>query len=153
MKPILLMGVLAISVGSNAVQADEPELVRGANAREVRSMKVRMIVQDRAVTATLVDNETSRDFVSLLPLSLNLRDFAGTEKISELPRKLSTKGAPGGVEPAAADIAYYAPWGNLAIFYKDGDYSKGLIKLGRLDFGIDALRAADSVKVTVEHVE
>jgi hypothetical protein len=40
------------------------------------------------------------------------------------------------------DIAYYAPWGNLAIFHKDFGYSDGLIILGKIDGDVDALNAA-----------
>lgn len=32
------------------------------------------------VTATLDDNATSRDFISLLPLTLTLEDYNGTER-------------------------------------------------------------------------
>jgi hypothetical protein len=56
-------------------------------------MKIRMDVNGTAVTATLDDNETSREFVSLLPLTLTLEDYNSTEKISNLAKKLSTKGA------------------------------------------------------------
>ena len=45
-------------------------------------MKIRVDVNGKQVTATLNDNETSRDFVSLLPLTLTLEDYNGTEKIS-----------------------------------------------------------------------
>jgi hypothetical protein len=38
-----------------------------------------MDLEATAITATLVDNETSRDFVSLLPLTLTLTDYAATE--------------------------------------------------------------------------
>jgi hypothetical protein len=48
------------------------------------------------------------------------------------------------------DIAYYAPWGSLAIFYKDFGYSNGLVKLGRIDSGIEALSVRGSLKVTIE---
>lgn len=43
-----------------------------------------------------------------------------------LPARLSTAGAPEGIGPAVGDIAYYAPWGNLVLFYRDFGYSKGL---------------------------
>ena len=36
------------------------------------------------------------------------------------------------------DIAYYAPWGNLTIFYKRFKYSRGLAKLGTLDSSVRA---------------
>lgn len=87
----------------------------------------------------MLDNATSRDFMSLMPMTLTLKDYAGTEKVSNLPRKLSTQGAPPGSDPSAGDITLYAPWGNLAIFYKDFGYASGLIILGRMDGGIDQL--------------
>jgi Cyclophilin-like family len=39
-------------------------------------------------------------------------------------------GSMAGSDPSIGDIAYYAPWGNLALFYKDFGYSNGLITLG-----------------------
>lgn len=116
-------------------------------------MKIRMELKGRAITATLVDSETSRDFALLLPLTLTLRDYASTEKVSDLPRKLSTTGAPEGIDPEIGDITYYAPWGNLAIFYKDFGYASGLIKLGKLDSGVDALSVPGALTVTIERVE
>jgi hypothetical protein len=65
----------------------------------------------KTLTATLADNQTSRDFISLLPLTLKLKDYASTEKISYLPRKLLAADAPAGSDPAVGDITYYAPWG------------------------------------------
>jgi len=78
----------------------------------------------------LHDNPTSRDLLAQLPLTLDLSDYAGTEKIATLPRKLSTRGAPEGCDPDVGTLAYYAPWGNLAFFYKDFGYSLGLVALG-----------------------
>jgi hypothetical protein len=116
-------------------------------------MKVRLTINGKAIAATLLDNATARDFLSLLPMTLTFEDYAATEKISYLPKKLSTAGAPAGSDPSVGDISYYAPWGNLAIFYKDFDYSKGLIQLGRIDSGIEALSVRAPLKVTIERVE
>ena len=101
-------------------------------------------------TATLIDSKATRDFISLLPLNLTLVDFAGTEKISDLPRRLSTEGAPSGSDPSVGDMCYYAPWGNLAIFYGDSGYASGLVILGTIDSGIEAPDVPGSVKVTIE---
>lgn len=116
-------------------------------------MKIRLTIDGKAITATLIDNATARDFLSLLPMTLTLEDYAATEKISYLPRKLSTAGAPAGSDPSVGDISYYAPWGNLAIFYKDFRYSRGLIRLGRVDSGIEALNVPGALMVTIERVE
>jgi hypothetical protein len=119
----------------------------------VEGMKIRMNVEGEVVTATLDDNATSRDFVSLLPLTLPLKDYAKTEKVSDLPKRLSTEGAPPGSDPSVGDIAYYAPWGNLALFYKDFGYSDGLIRLGKIDSGVEALNRPGPLRVTIELVE
>jgi hypothetical protein len=116
-------------------------------------MKIRIDIEGTHLTATLENNAASRDFVSLLPLTLTLEDYNMTEKISDLPKKLSTKGAPAGVDPSRGEIAYYAPWGNLAVFYKDFPYSRGLVKLGRLDAGIERLEQLESLRVTVRRLE
>ena len=116
-------------------------------------MKIRLTINGKAISATLTTNGTAKDFLSLLPMTLTLDDYAATEKIAYLPRKLSTAGAPPGSDPSVGDIAYYAPWGNLAIFYRDAAYARGLIPLGRIDSGIEALSVSGPLKVTIEPVE
>lgn len=113
----------------------------GADERrqEKENMKIRLIIGEKVLDATLADNAAARDFLSLLPISLTLRDYASTEKVSDLPRRLATDGTPAGVDPNVGDITYYAPWGNLAIFYRDFGYAEGLVKLGHLDSGIEVL--------------
>ena len=115
-------------------------------------MLMRIILGDTVVAATLDDNPTASDLRSLLPLAVTLEDYAGTEKIAYLSRKLSTRGAPEGAVPVAGDLAYYAPWGNLAIFYRDFRYSSGLIRLGRITSPLDALRFKGSVQARMEIV-
>ena len=115
-------------------------------------MKIRMDIEGTAITATLLDTATARDFASLLPLTLTLNDYAATEKISDLPRRLSTEGAPLGSDPSVGDIAYYSPWGNLALFYKDSGYASGLVKLGKFDSGVEALKRPGPLSVTIEPI-
>jgi hypothetical protein len=104
-------------------------------------MKLHIVV-DGAVFATgkLDASPSAADFASLLPLTLHLQDDEATEKIADLPRKLSTEGAPRSCTPSSGDICFYAPWGNIAFFYQDGAFSDGLIRLGRLQSGLDRLK-------------
>jgi hypothetical protein len=104
------------------------------------------------ITATLADGAAARDFASMLPLVVTLEDYASSEKIADLPKRLSTEGEPSGSEASAGDIAYYAPWGNLAIFYKGSGFAKGLIRLGQIDTGAEALLSADGKEVKIELV-
>ncbi len=97
------------------------------------SMKILIEFDGATMTATLYDNPSARDFASMLPLDLAIEDYSTNQKIAYLPRKLTQEGAgPFGSE-AAGDLAYYAPWGNLALFYGSYSYSSGLIRLGRID--------------------
>jgi hypothetical protein len=116
------------------------------------TVEIRLTINGKAMNAQLIDGAAARDFLSLLPMTLTLEDYAATEKISYLPRKLSTEGAPGGSDPSVGDIAYYAPWGNLAIFYRDAGYARGLIRLGRIDSGIEALAVPGALQTTIERI-
>jgi hypothetical protein len=118
-----------------------------------RLMKIRIKLESQTFTATLDESATSRDFVALLPMTLTLKDYNRTEKISDLPKKLSTEGSPAGIDPDVGDIAYYAPWGNIAIFYRDFGYSDGLVKLGKLEGEVDALNNRETTKATIELIK
>lgn len=57
-------------------------MAQDAPHRQVDTVKIRIDVEGAAITATLEDNETARDFVSLLPLAITLEDYASTEKLA-----------------------------------------------------------------------
>ena len=95
-------------------------------------VEIRLVIGGERLPLLLEDSAASRDFLEMLPLRVTLRDYNGTEKIGDLPGRLSTQGAPAGYEPAAGDVALYAPWGNIALFYRDFPWSAGLVRLGRL---------------------
>jgi len=157
---MILALALAMSLSYAACGADDdvaagapPARPNEVSNKRIDGMKIRMDVEGTVATATLDDNATSRDFVSLLPLTLTLKDYAETEKISDLPKRLSTEGAPPGSDPSVGDITYYAPWGNLAVFYRDFGYSNGLVKLGKIDSGVEALNRPGPLKATIELVK
>lgn len=134
--------------GDTAVPAAAPASApRNAISRAYR---VRIQLAGRSLTATLVDNPTTRDLVSLLPLDLPGRDFMHFEKIAVLPRKLTTHEAAPSYTPVAGDFGYFDPWGNLALFHDDWRPSSGLVYLGRFDGSVDALRIKGDMRVRVE---
>ncbi len=112
-------------------------------------MDIRISASEAELRGTLDDTPTARDFAALLPLTLTLSDFAGTEKIADLPRRLDTTGAPAVHTGKPGDITYYAPWGNLALFYGTGPNASGLILLGRLEPAAASALAGLSGTVTI----
>lgn len=127
--------------------AAEPE----APSPPLKTMHLTIKAGEQEITATLQDNAAARDFVSQLPLTLVLEDYGDTEKISSLPAKLSTAGAPDMGTPFRGAIAYYAPWGNLCIFRKGFRPSGGLVILGSVDGeGMKALDVSGKLRVTID---
>ena len=145
--------VIISSVASLSICCNNQQIVEGNTMNDFEDYKVNIIIGDTVLSATLENNPTARDFISLLPLSIELEDYAGTEKITYLPRKLSVEDAPSGVDPSIGDITYYTPWGNIAIFYKDFGYASGLIKLGKINNGIELLSSPSSLNVRIELVQ
>lgn len=113
-------------------------------------MKIRISTSNQSTVAELEDNAAARDFLALLPLKLVLDDYGSTEKIADLPGKLSTVGSPTGMKPVTGDLTYYAPWGNLAIFIRAFSHSPGLVKLGRITSGLEHIGRSGPVPVTIE---
>ena len=147
-RGILTRAMVLLLVATSAVAAtDEVSHSR----RE--TMNIRMTMAGQIITASLEESDSARDFFAMLPLTSPREDYAETEKIAYLPRKLTTQTAPEGTDPQVGDIAYYAPWGNLAIYYRDFGYSSGLIRLGRITSGLDALTAQPSGTLTIEAVK
>ncbi|MFF3931759.1 cyclophilin-like fold protein [Streptomyces hirsutus] len=113
-------------------------------------VRIQLTLDGHPARATLNESPAARDFAALLPLSLDLEDFHRTERVADLPRKLDTSGAPDAPTPRPGDLAHYAPWRNLALFYRDGEASPGLVILGHLDDRRDIDRLATADRVTIE---
>ena len=110
---------------------------------EIQNMKLKVTIGNVVLTATLADNPTAKDFISLLPLTVKLDDYANSEKIFYPERRLSTENA-GSINAVAGDITYYSPWGNVAIFYKDFGNPSSLIRIAKFNGNIDVLKKSGS---------
>jgi hypothetical protein len=122
----------------------------GSVRTEGTTIQIQFLLNGTAVTARLEDNPATRDFVAMLPMTVTLEDYASTEKIAYLPGKLSTQGAPEGIDPEKGDVTYYAPRGNLALFQKDFRYSSGLLRLGQIESGFEELLKPGAAQITIE---
>lgn len=141
-----------------ALAAAVPSVARGQQTRSndlpVRTLPTRLGVSfdGHAFTVVLHDNPTARDLVSLLPLDLTIKDYSTNEKIAVLPRKLTEEGAGPFSGEAPGDLGYYAPWGNLAFYHGDYTWSAGLIRLGRLEGGVEPLLHRGTYPLRLEAV-
>ena len=123
-------------------------------AREIVGTTVRFSSDTTSVDVTIgEDNPAVRDFLSMLPLTLTLEEFAGREKIGYLPRKLRHQGSPGS-DPKDGDLIYFVPWGNLGFYYNAEEigYSDDTIHLGTYDASLDQLGQLEG-EVTIDAVD
>ncbi|WP_244906053.1 cyclophilin-like fold protein [Celeribacter ethanolicus] len=147
--PLLRATLLSLALTAPAV-ADSSETL---HQKDSMMTKIQFTFGSEVLTATLDDTTAGRDFAAMLPLELELTDYHDTEKIADLPRKLDTTGAPAAYKPETGDITLYAPWGNLAIFYKPFRKSNGLVRLGAFDGSLAPLLKAGDTPVRIEIAE
>ena len=142
--------IFLLSVGSLAAQTNADN--KQKSTMTIPQNRIKLTTGTTELYATLKDNSVSRDLLSRLPLVLEFSDFNRTEKIARLPPdspEWDTGNAPDSCDPAPGDITMYAPWGNLAIFYRDYGFSRGLVPLGKLDSGGEEFFASQSGNFTV----
>lgn len=116
---------------------------------------VRFTAGSESVDVTIgVDSPATRDFLSMLPFTLTLKEFNGREKIADLPRPLDHAGSPGS-DPEDGDLIYFVPWGNIGFYYNtDGiGYSDQTLHLGTYDATVEALTRFEGQETTVEIVD
>jgi hypothetical protein len=161
-RMLILILALAMSLSYSACRADN-SMPNSASSKmpseiltkQANSMKINIKVRDKVVTATLMDSKTTRDFVSLLPLTLTMNDLFGREKFAHLPKAISEEGERTKTYEVG-DIIYWSPGPDVAIFYRhDGQEipDPGIIAIGKIDAGVEAFKVPGSVNTTVELIE
>lgn len=96
--------------------------------------KLKLTIDHQSLIINLWDTSASRQLLAQLPLTLKFTDFAGSEKITYLPNRLITKGMVNSAN-TPGDFTYYAPWGNLALFYHGIGNDSQLYTLGQIESG------------------
>ena len=144
--------LLAAGAASLTIPTLITALTGKAGAQEEAAMRLRFTFADQDFTATLEDTAPARELFAMLPLDLKIGDYADNEKIAYLPRKLGGDGSSRIANEAVGDLCYYAPWGNLVMYYAPYRWSRGLIRLGRLDGGIAPLMVRGEFPLRVERL-
>lgn len=139
-------------INDNNANVNESKNSQGEGEEvSMKNARIKLTVNGNEVFVRLDDNVASRDFLEILPLTLTFEDYNNTEKIATLPNELSTEGLPSGYTPEVGDFSYYAPWGNISVFYKEFRYSNSLYKLGTIESGTEILGNINGdFEVTIE---
>lgn len=106
---------------------------------------------DHEIPAELGDGPAATSLLSQLPLSVEVRDFGGQEKIGGLPHSLDIAGEPAGSSAPAGTIGYWTPDAALVLYYRDVARYDGIVPLGTLDDVAAVVGIADGTTVTLRH--
>ena len=91
-------------------------------------------------TVFKLNNSTAaRELIAQLPLAIKVENYSHNEKIFYPPKKLNTNSTPS-ANAKAGTLAYYAPWGNVVMFFKDFGSASGLYELGQAVSGSDHIQ-------------
>ena len=118
--------------------------------------QIQLRVGDKVATATLENTPAAEEFAAMLPMRLSLHDPMGQAKSGRLPYRIQRLGADPVLDPELATIYYWPPSGDIAIIYDDLSQfvpTPGLVRLGSVDTGLDAIATAGNrFTVWIDHI-
>ena len=116
--------------GNAVIQKVEPKVFKGETA-----MRITVTSNGNAVVYALNDSGASKSLYTQLPMTIDVENYGGIEKIFYPPKKLNTADTPLVKGANAGTLAYYAPWGDVVMFYASFGSAAGLYELGHVVYG------------------
>lgn len=98
-------------------------------AEKQMAMKIHVKTNGKTTVFELNDSPAAREFYVQLPLSVAVENYSNNEKIFYPPKKLNTADTPK-ADAKAGTLAYYAPWGDVVMFFGSFGSAAGLYELG-----------------------
>lgn len=118
---------------------------------DMESTQVAVTCGDLQVVYELNDSPAAQSLLSQLPLTVAVEDFSTNEKVFYPPQELDTSDTPL-AEGGAGTLAYYAPWGDVVLFYDSFSANGSLYELGEAVSGVENIGQMSGT-ITVETVE
>lgn len=146
---VLLFFTLTVASASSC-EGKDVNLNIENNDGDNMNNKINITVNSKTFTATLLDNNTAKAFMEMLPLTITMIELHGNEKYYELPKNLPTNSFnPGTINNG--DLMLFGSK-TLVLFYKTVSTSYSYTKLGTVNdpSGIAAALGRNNVTVTFE---
>ena len=106
--------------------------------RERQPLMIHIITDTQRIVFQLNDSPAAQALYNQLPLTVPIENHSADEKIFYPQKSLDVSGTPAAKGPAGT-LAYYAPWGNVAIFYEQCGGASGLYELGKAVSGAEQI--------------
>lgn len=107
-------------------------------------IRVSFTIGSNTAMGTLLNNDVSRAFADMLPLTLTFGDLSNREKFTYLPSPLPESGVKQNTFEVG-EIAYWPPGPGLGVFYRhDGQNIRGeVVMLGKIHSGLEYFQNTD----------
>jgi hypothetical protein len=104
------------------------------------AMQITVNANGNTLVFELNNSTAAKELYAQLPLDIKVENYGGNEKIFYPPKKLTTTDTPLAKDIQAGTLAYYAPWGDVVMFYGSFGSAAGLYELGRIISGGEHIR-------------
>ncbi len=147
---ILALTSIFTSSASSCSKEDNKNNTNTENNTPVANSKIKIKVNSKTFTATLLDNNAANAFKDMLPLTISMIELNGNEKYFDLSKSLPTHSSnPGTIQNG--DIMLYGSR-TLVLFYKTFSTSYSYTRLGTIDdtSGLATALGMGNVTITFE---
>lgn len=100
-------------------------------------MKIQVNDGNHQAVFELNNSSAAQSLIKQLPLTIKVENYSNDEKIF-YPEKLATNNTPMS-QGEVGDLAYFAPWGDVVMYYKKFQSYAGLYQLGKCVSGEDEI--------------
>ncbi|MFX1503285.1 MAG: cyclophilin-like fold protein [Promethearchaeota archaeon] len=92
-------------------------------------MQINIQAKGNIIVYELNNSQAAKELYEQLPLTIAVENYGNNEKIFYPPKKLDTIDTPL-AKAQFGTLAYYAPWGDVVMFYGSFGSASGLYDLG-----------------------
>ena len=120
--------------GRAQIEKNEPN-----SSEDQTTMKINVKANGNTTVFELNNSPAAKELYAQLPLIITVENYSNNEKIFYPPKKLNTTDTPQ-ADAQAGTLAYYAPWGDVVMFYGSFGSAAGLYELGHAISGSEYIQ-------------
>lgn len=137
------------NASANSSKTTTPD-TQPEKSEKTQGIKIKVTVGGQVLTATLIDNATTRSLISKFPLTVPMTNLYSREMVYHFPDPLPANEAQqSGYE--VGELSYWAPRHSLVIFYKqNGEVISNLQKIGHFDSDVQFFKQTENADVKFE---
>ena len=128
---------------------ETPSAIKNLKEPEDTTRQISVQFGENVVVYELNDGTAATSLYEQLPLTMEVENYSTNEKIFYPPEELDTSDSPL-PQAGAGTLAYYAPWGDVVMFYGDYNENSSLYELGQIVSGAELVsEMSGTITITI----